>query len=191
MERYLDRGLNAVLSAEPCRVRFVESRGSLTVPDKSMHKAELSDRFPGLDIERLTQEKLKELGFVPQNELEREMLEFLNNPLIHKYPSGDSPARYFMEVVMGKHAVLASYLPPYSMTSEHPHSAIYGILEDYYLTGGKSRLKLGNEIFELRCGMSIRVPLNIRHQMITEGEPAFTLIIMRNAGLVDRKNWHR
>lgn len=184
-ERYRDVGL------VENRVRFVESNDGLVVPDRAMHKSELSNKFDGLNIESLTQLKLNELGFVPQNEDEKKMLEFLENPLVHKYSSGDSPARYFMEVIIGNHAILASYLPPNSITSDHKHSDEYRILEDYHITGGESILRLGNEFRELKSGMSVEVPLNTPHQLKTMEKPAFTLIIMKNAGLVDRKNWHR
>ncbi|OGH24337.1 MAG: hypothetical protein A3B47_01055 [Candidatus Levybacteria bacterium RIFCSPLOWO2_01_FULL_39_24] len=192
MTERLDRGLSSVFSAEQsCRVRFVEPNNNLVVPDRTMHKSELSDKFDGLDIEYLTQIKLRELGFAPQNDKEKEMLEFFHNPLIHRYPAGDSPARYFMEVIMGNHAILASYLPPNSITSNHKHSDEYKILEDYHITGGEPILKLDSEIHALKSGMSVEVPLNTPHQLKTGEKPAFTLIIMKNAGLVDRKNWHR
>lgn len=192
LERSINRGVAPVCIAErDCRARFVESNDGLVVPDNTMHKAELPGKFGGLNIEQLTMFKLNELGFVPQNETERRMLKFFNVPLVHRYPSGDSPARYFMEVIMGDHAILASYLPPNSITSNHKHSAEYKILEDYHMTGGKSSLRLNNEIRELKSGMSVEVPLDTFHQLKTGEKPAFTLIIMRNAGLVDRKNWHR
>lgn len=181
------RGVDLVKS----RVRFVELNGGLVIPDRTMRRSELSNKFDGLNIEQLTQLKLNELGFVPQSEDERGMLEFLDNPLIHRYLSGDSPARYFMEVVMGEHAILASYLPPNSITSNHKHSNEYGILEDYHILGGNPDLKLNNQTCALRQGMSVEVPLNTFHQLETAEKPAFTLIIMKNAGLIDRKNWHR
>lgn len=192
LERSIGRGVASVFIAErDCRVRFVESNSGMLIPDKTMHRAELFDRFGGLNIEQLTRLKLNELGFVPRNETESRMLEFFDVPLIHRYPSGDSPARYFMEVIMGEHAILASYLPPNSMTSNHKHSAKYKILEDYHVTGGESSLRLNSEIRELRCGMSVEVPLDTFHQLKTGEKPAFTLIIMKNAGRVDRENWHR
>jgi hypothetical protein len=175
----------------PLRIRAIEQNNGLIVADEKMSKAELFGKFGGLDVEYLTGLKLKELGFAPRNEAERKMLEFLDNPLIHKYPSGDSPARYFMEVIMGEHAVLASYLPPNSITSNHKHSEEYNILEDYHITGGGSSLRLNDETRELMSGMSAEVPLNVFHQLKTGEKPAFTLIIMKNAGLVDRRNWHR
>ena len=192
MIEQLSRNLSSVqIMEQTCRTRFVELNGGLMIPDKTMHKSELPDKFGGLNIEHLTRLKLEELGFIPQNEEEIKMLEFLNNPLVHKYPSGDSPARYFMEVIMGKHAILASYLPPNSITSNHKHSEEYGILEDYHVTGGESNLRLDSEICKLKQGMSIEIPLNVSHQLKTGGKPAFTLIIMKNAGLVERINWHR
>jgi hypothetical protein len=187
-----DRGLPLVSAIErPCRAHFVESNGRLIVSDNLMNKVELPDKFDRLDIERLTKLKLAELGFVPSNNTESRVLEFLDNPLVHKYPSGNSPARYFMEVIMGKDAILASYLPPYSKTSEHPHSSTHGILEDYYLIGGESSLRLGQNALKLRRGERVEVPLDTYHQLITEEKPAFTLIIMKNAGFVERENWHR
>lgn len=192
VERYSDRGLGLLsVSEQPSRVRFVESNSGLVVPDQQMHKSELPLKFGGIDVENQTMRKLAELGFIPQNESEKMMLEFLDNPLVHKYSSGDSPARYFMEVIMGEHAILASYLPPNSITSNHRHSNEFGILEDYHITGGNPDLKLGSEIRPLGRGMTVEVPLDTYHQLKTADKPAFTLIIMKNAGRVDRANWHR
>jgi mannose-6-phosphate isomerase-like protein (cupin superfamily) len=191
MVERLDRRFSSIPINEHCRIRFVESNGGLVIPDTSMHKTELPDKFDGINIEFFTLLKLNELGFMPQNDTERRMLEFLDNPLVHKYPLGDSPARYFMEVIVGNHAILASYLPPHSETSKHPHSREYGILEDYYLMGGKSDLRLGNEAIELNDGTCVEVPLDTHHQLMTGEKPAFTLIVMKNAGLVDRKYWHK
>jgi len=191
MNERLRRGLSPVLLAEqPCGTRFVESR-RLIIPDKTMNKRGLLAMFNGQDVEHHTWLKLSELGFIPQNEEERKMLGFLDHPLVHKYPSGDSPARYFMEVIVGNHAILASYLPPNSITSDHKHSAEHGIFEDYHLIGGESRLRMGTEVRELKYGMFAKVPLDTSHQLETGKKPAFILIIMKNAGLVKRENWHR
>lgn len=171
------------------RVRYVESNGSLIVPDRTMHKRDLPHIFDGQDIELLVKSKLKELGFTPGNEVEDRMLSLLEHPLIHKYPTGDSPAKYFMEVIMGKDAILASYLPPKSKTHPHPHSKEHGILEGYHHIGGEAILYLGSDPHKLKT--SEEVPMDTFHQLEAGEKPAFTLIIMKNAGLVDRKNWHR
>jgi len=184
IERY--SGVNLI---EKSRVRCIESDGGLIVPDKTMHKQDLPRIFDGQDIELLVEHKLKELGFVPRNEEEGKMLSLLENPLIHRYPTGDSPARYFLEVIMGKDALLASYLPPKSITHPHPHSKEHGILEDYYHIGGESYLHLDGDPSLLTTFR--RVPLDTYHQLEARDKPAFTLIIMKNAGIVERRNWHK
>lgn len=181
--------LSGVNLVENSRVRFVEPNGSLIVPDRTMHKNDLPHIFDGQDIERLVRNKLTELGFIPQNEEEDRMLSLLENPLIHKYPTGNSPAKYFMEVIMGKDAILASYLPPMSKTHPHPHSKEHGILEGYHPIGGEAILYLDSDPHILKT--SEEVPMDMLHQLEAREKPVFTLIIMQNAGLVDRRNWHR
>jgi hypothetical protein len=185
-ERDIRGSVNLV---EARNTRYVESDGGLIVPDKNLRKSDLPAIFGGQDIELLVKLKLRELGFTSKDKDENERMRLLENPLVHRYSTGDSPARYFMEIIMGKDAILASYLPPHSITHPHPHSRKYGILEDYHPIGGESILHLNNILHILKA--SKEVPPDTLHQLEARERPAFTLIIMKNAGLVDRGSWHK
>jgi hypothetical protein len=185
-ECYVGHGISIDLKAEKPPCSFPELNPNLVALDLEMTKKDLFTQFNGIDVEELTMVKLKELGLVFQ-----ENLTFLNNPLIHKYKDGNSPARYFIETVVGKDAVLASFLPPETKTSKHPHSSAFGIIEGYYPILGESDLQLGNMSLKLKPGVSVDIPFDTQHQMFTGNQPAFTLIVMKNAGLVARDNWHR
>jgi hypothetical protein len=175
-----------------CRIQYVEPDGGLLLPDNTISKNDLPFLFDGRDINSLTREKMNELGIVPLNDEERRKLEFLDNPWIHKYFKGDSPARYFLEVTFGKDAILAQYLPPNSVTTKHEHPKETSIVEKYHVIGGNPSLKIGdNDPYDLEPGMSATIPFDTPHPVITGSKPSFLLIVMENAGLVPRKDWHK
>lgn len=139
----------------------------------------------GEDVEALTRQKIASLGIA-------EEISFSEQPIRHQYGQEVSPAFYFVERVVRCDAVLVSLLPPHSKTHPHQHSKEYKILEDYYPIAGRSTLDVNGEPHELDAfsGRPITVPLDTFHQLKTDGGFALTLIIMRNAGLVERQNWH-
>lgn len=171
---------------------FPESSPSgLLIPDKRTNREEDLPRIFGADVKSLTQSKLVELGILPKGS----KLDFLNSPKIHTYVEEDgtvkeSDAIYFLEQVIGEHGILVSLLAPYSLTTRHQHK--HPILENYHAITGVSFLTLGDDVVELSLNKreSIEVPLNTEHQLRTREKPAFILIVMKNAGLVDRKAWH-
>lgn len=169
---------------------------SLLAPDKKLVKASDLPQIFGVDVELLSQERLVALGVLPEGS----KLKLQEDPMIHTYKvKGEdgrdivvtSHGQYFLETVIGKHGILASYLPPNSRTSEHEHNL--PIEEVYEQIAGESLVAVGNEVILFRAGMaSIKVPVNTAHQVVTgEQKPAFVLIVMRNAGLVPRSQWHK
>jgi hypothetical protein len=185
-------GIDIRVLENKCRIQHVESDGGLLLPDNTISKKDLPSLFDGRDIDSLTRKKMSELGIIPLNDEERRRLEFLDNPWVHKYSKGDSPARYFLEVTFGKDAVLAQHLPPYSTTSEHKHTKETNIIEKYYIIGGNPSLRIGDQDpYELKPEMSVEIPFDTIHPLITKEKPAFVLIVMENAGLVPRKDWHK
>lgn len=186
---------------EGSRSNFVPIKSELLVPKNNLvtpdRKKIIAGDLPGIfgvDVRLLTQAELIRLGILPKGS----ELKFRNDPIIHTYRGIDddgniieieSDSQYFLETVIGEDGVLASYLPPFSRTSEHEHEAIR---EKYKQIAGQSIVNVGNEKVNLRSGMeSIEVPLNTEHQVLTGEEPAFILIIMSKAGLVPRDQWHR
>lgn len=169
-------------------------KNNLVVPDrKKITSGDLLGIF-GVDVRLLTQDELIRLGILPKG---NELL-FSNDPIIHTYTEVDengkkmvveSDGQYFIETVIGKDGVLVSFLPPYSKTSEHEHTG--GILERYRQIAGQSVVNIGGEKFTLNAGMEARVPIETEHQVTTDKMPGFMLIIMENAGLVPRSQWHR
>lgn len=186
---------------EASRSQFVLTESDLLVPKNNLvvpdRRKIASGELPGIfgvDVRLLTQEELIRLGILPKGS----ELIFLNDPIVHTYKDIDdngniietkSDGQYFLETVIGEDGVLASYLPPYSMTSEHEHEAIK---EKYKQIAGQSFVNVGNEKVNLNSDMGyIEVPLNTEHQVLTEEKPSFILIVMSKAGLVPRDQWHK
>lgn len=174
---------------------FSTRESGLLVPEKrEVNARELPEIF-GIDVRLRTQRELTALGILPEGS----ELQFQERPNIHKYMVIDqdgknivveSDGQYFLETVMGEHGVLASYLPPKSHTTEHEHHS--PITEIYIQIAGESQAYVGSKEVSLSAGMSpIEVPLDTEHQVFTDGTPAFMLIVMKNAGLVPRDQWHR
>ncbi len=163
----------------------------LITPDKRRIKAEELPRIFGIDVKLHTKTKLVGLGIIS----EESELPFLEDPIIHTYKLEDgtiisSDSQYFLETVIGKDGVLASFLPPFSRTSEHMHE--HPIKEIYNKIAGQSLVNVGNEAIALNDGMeSVEVPINTEHQVLTRESPAFILIVMKNAGIVPRDQWHK
>lgn len=164
----------------------------LIVPKRRIIKAnELPDIF-GKDVRLLTQNQLIEWGILPKGS----NLEFYHEPEIHRYTivgeDGkpkiiESHAQYFVDTIIGDHGILASLLPPDSESSEHMHL----IEEIYKRIAGKTRVRRGDQEFVLDGETeSLKIPVKTEHQVLTDDDYAFILIVMRNAGPIPRDQWH-
>ncbi len=172
---------------------FVKER-ALVPPSEGLPTLEELDQIFGVDLRALTEEMFIERGVWERSQ----RLEFLNPPIRHEYkkklPDGReitvvSQAIYFVETVVGNHALMASFMPEGSKATEHFH--LSGIKEHYGLIAGSAHLRTGYGVIDL--GEENRrhtVEENIIHQFATNSLPAFTALVMENAGRVPRDKWH-
>lgn len=166
----------------------VPSNG-LHIPDRSAITAEDLNQIFGIDCRLATQEVLREMGVFREGE----RLEFLAHPQPHVYLKDGkeiaSSALYFVDMVVGADAVMASFVPPHREATRHLHR--FGITEHYRSIAGRAKLRLRNQTVELgEHNRDFTVEEHSVHQFSTNSSPAFTLLIMRNAGLVHRDLWH-
>lgn len=99
-----------------------------------------------------------------------------------------SGAHYFFEEIIGDDAVMAYLLLPESFSSAHQHDD--RIKEIHYGVAGKFWSRPYPS--PLKAGMEHAIPSYTIHQTSTKkGEYAFVGIIMKNAALIPRNEWHQ
>ncbi len=165
------------------------SSNGLHVSGESTITAEDLNQIFGIDCRLATQEALVEMGVFREGQ----RLEFFSRPKPHIYLRDEkeivSSALYFVDMVVGDDAVMASYVPQHRESTRHLHR--FGITEYYRSIAGRAKLRLRNQTVELgEHNRDFTVEEHSIHQFSTNSSPAFTLLIMRNAGLVHRDLWH-
>lgn len=126
---------------------------------------------------------LRQVGLVDETSL----------PTIHvpPLPHRGSDALYLAEYYYGNDMVFLSVLPPHSETSSHHHED--PMYEEYHPLSGAGYLR--NSHHKDDGGKLVpmsgeRVGPFLEHQLVTRGEGAIMLILLRNARLVSRDRHH-
>jgi len=174
--------------------RFAESSGGLFFPGRELPTEQDLNRIFGVDCRVLTERGFIEMGVLKKGQ----RLPFLNPPkrhiYQHKLADGTkievvSQAIYFVDMVVGDHALMASFVPENSEATEHYH--IYGIREHYTSIAGRAHLRLEEGVIDLGDNnRRYTVEERTIHRFSTNSSPAFTSLVMENAGRVSRDKWH-
>lgn len=161
-----DRGLNASAS------------GLLITEIGKLSSVDLAEMF-GSDYVKRIEDKAVGVGICDR-------LVFFDPPKPHE----GSQAVYVVEQFVGNDLILVAVLRPNMRTSKHRHEE--PMLKERYLhIAGESFVSVNGDISALNQERdSIEVPLNVSHQVHTNGKPSLTLIVMENARLVPQGRLH-
>lgn len=171
---------------------FAESSGGF--PGRELPTEQDLNRIFGVDCRAMTEQGFVEMGVWKKGQ----RLPFLDPPVrhMHERELADgtkitvvSQAIYFVDMVVGDHALMASFVSENSEATKHHH--IYGIREHYALIAGRAHLRLEEEVIDLgEYNRRYTVEENTVHKFSTNSSPAFTSLVMENAGRVSRDKWH-
>lgn len=188
---FVDSGITGLVVPDS---KVVNPTQELTSLERKIISSKDLPAIFNMDVQYAFQDALIRLGLLPVGE----KAELSEEPIIHKYTYQDndgsaikteSAGQYFFEKVLGKHGILAYYLPPYSVTTEHKHNN--PVAEAHFQVAGVSfSHHLGSPDTYLLPGMLSEVPDDTEHQNETGESPAFTIAIMKNVADVPRHLWH-
>lgn len=152
--------------------------GLLTPEIKDLRGIDLVEMF-GSDYRKRIEDKAVEEGI-------RDRLVFFDPSKPHL----SSQAVYVVEQFTGDDLILVAVLRPNMKTSKHHHEEPM-LRERYLHIAGESFVSVNGDISTLNDKQnSIDVPLNVSHQVHTNGKPSLTLIVMENARLVPQGRLH-